>query len=157
MGEETEKIEAENDVEMRDEVEATTEGMPPAPPEVEAPVETDTPAPVKAETQKPSRVAAKVTAPKSAPSGLRTSDGRGRRKVRVGRVVSDRMDKTAVVAVERLMRHPLYGKIIRRTEKFKAHDGVNECGIGDLVEIMETRPLSREKRWRVVRVVEKAK
>lgn len=82
---------------------------------------------------------------------------RGRRKVRVGRVVSDKMDKTVIVAVETLVRHPLYGKIMRRTTKFKAHDEVNSAGEGDVVEIMETRPLSREKRWRVARIVEKAK
>jgi small subunit ribosomal protein S17 len=82
---------------------------------------------------------------------------RGRRKVRVGRVVSDKMDKTVVVAVETRVRHPLYGKIMRRTTRFKAHDGANGAGEGDLVEITETRPLSREKRWRVSRIVEKAK
>jgi len=82
---------------------------------------------------------------------------RGRRKVRQGRVVSGKMDKTVVVAIERKLRHPLYGKIMRRTERFKAHDETNECTVGDLVQIMETRPISREKRWRVVRVVEKAK
>lgn len=71
--------------------------------------------------------------------------------------MSDKMDKTVVVAIETLVRHPLYGRIVRRTTKFKAHDGSNECGIGDTVEIMETRPLSREKRWRVSRVIEKAK
>ena len=82
---------------------------------------------------------------------------RARRKVRSGRVVSDKMDKTVVVAIETLVKHPLYGRIVRRTTKFKAHDGANECGIGDTVELMETRPLSREKRWRVSRIVEKAK
>jgi len=82
---------------------------------------------------------------------------RGRRKTRIGRVVSDKMDKTVVVAIESLVRHPLYGKIIRRTTKFKAHDEGNSVGVGDLVEIMETRPLSRDKRWRVSRVIEKAK
>ena len=82
---------------------------------------------------------------------------RGRRKVRSGLVVSDKMDKTVVVAVESLMRHPLYGKIIRRTTKFKAHDDLNECKEGDRVEIAETRPLSREKRWRVARIIERAK
>lgn len=82
---------------------------------------------------------------------------RGRRKVRIGSVVSDRMDKTVVVAVKTLVRHPLYGRIMRRTTKFKAHDENNECGVGDTVEIMETRPLSREKRWRVSRIIEKAK
>jgi small subunit ribosomal protein S17 len=82
---------------------------------------------------------------------------RSRRKVRSGRVISDKMDKTVVVAVESRIRHPLYGRIMRRTKKFKAHDEANEVGMGDLVEIMESRPISREKRWRVVRVVEKAK
>ncbi len=82
---------------------------------------------------------------------------RGRRKVRSGRVVSDKMDKTVVVAIETLVRHPLYGRIVRKTTKFKAHDENNECGIGDIVEIMETRPLSKEKRWRVSRIIEKAK
>jgi len=82
---------------------------------------------------------------------------RGRRKVRSGRVVSDKMDKTIIVAVETLVKHPLYGRIIRRTTKFKVHDEINECGIGDRVEMMETRPISKEKRWRVVRVIEKAK
>jgi small subunit ribosomal protein S17 len=67
------------------------------------------------------------------------------------------MDKTVVVAVESLVRHPLYGKIIRTTKRFKAHDEENQCGVGDVVEIMETRPISREKRWRVARIVEKAK
>ncbi len=81
---------------------------------------------------------------------------RGRRKVRVGTVVSDRMDKTVVVAVERMMRHPLYGKTVKRTKKFHAHDENNECRVGDVVEIMETRPLSKTKRWRVARVVQKA-
>jgi small subunit ribosomal protein S17 len=82
---------------------------------------------------------------------------RGKRKVFVGRVVSDKMDKTVVVAVDRLVRHPLYKKVIRRTSKFYAHDERNECRVGDLVEIMETRPLSKLKRWRVVRIVQRAK
>ena len=82
---------------------------------------------------------------------------RPRRKVRTGRVVGDKMDKTVVVAVASTIRHPLYGRIIRRTTKFKAHDEANSVGVGDLVEIIECRPLSREKRWRVSRVVEKAK
>lgn len=81
---------------------------------------------------------------------------RGRRKVRVGVVVSDRMEKTVVVAVERIMRHPLYGKTVKRTKKFHAHDENNECRVGDVVEIMETRPLSKLKRWRVARIVQKA-
>lgn len=82
---------------------------------------------------------------------------RGRRKVRVGRVVSDKMDKTVVVAVETLVRHPLYQKVIRKTKKFKAHDEHNACRVGDKVRIMETRPLSKEKRWRVVEIIERAK
>lgn len=82
---------------------------------------------------------------------------RAQRKLRTGRVVSDKMDKTVVVAVESRIRHPLYGKIMRRTKKFKAHDEADSAGVGDLVEISESRPISREKRWRVARVVEKAK
>ena len=82
---------------------------------------------------------------------------RGRRKVRSGRVISDKMDKTIVVAVETRVKHPLYSKIMKRTAKFKAHDEKNECGEGDTVEIMETRPLSKEKCWRLVRILEKAK
>ncbi len=79
------------------------------------------------------------------------------RKTTVGRVVSDKMDKTVVVAIEDSVRHPLYNKIIKRTVKRKAHDEKNECGVGDRVRIMETRPLSKDKRWRVVEIVEKAK
>ena len=82
---------------------------------------------------------------------------RVQRKVRAGLVVSDKMDKTVVVAVESKIRHPLYGRIIRRTKKFKAHDETSTAHMGDLVEIMECRPVSREKRWRVSRVIEKAK
>ncbi len=82
---------------------------------------------------------------------------RGRRKTKVGVVVSDRMDKSVVVAVERLVPHRLYGKYHRQTSKFMAHDEKNECHVGDKVRIMETRPLSRRKRWRVVEIVEKAK
>lgn len=81
---------------------------------------------------------------------------RATRKVRVGRVVSDAMDKTVVVAVETMVRHPLYGKTIRRTMKLYAHDEENQCRTGDLVKVMETRPLSKTKRWRLVEVVEKA-
>ena len=81
---------------------------------------------------------------------------RGRRKVRIGRVVSNKMDKTIVVAVEDFVRHELYNKPVKRTKTFKAHDENNECRIGDRVKIMETRPLSKDKRWRVVEVVEKA-
>ena len=80
-----------------------------------------------------------------------------RRKMRVGKVVSDKMDKTIVVAVENRVPHPLYKKIIKRTYKLKAHDENNECGVGDRVRVMETRPLSKEKRWRLVEIIEKAK
>lgn len=79
------------------------------------------------------------------------------RKVRIGTVVSNKMDKTIVVAVEELVRHPMYGKSIKRTKKFKAHDELNQCKIGDKVKIMETRPLSKEKRWRLVEIIESAK
>ena len=79
------------------------------------------------------------------------------RKVRVGKVVSDKMDKTIVVAVKDSVQHPLYKKILKRTKKFKAHDENNTCGIGDRVKVMETRPLSKDKRWRVVEIIEKAK
>lgn len=81
---------------------------------------------------------------------------RGRRKVRSGRVVSDKMDKTIVVAVETLVRHPLYKKTVKTTKRFKAHDEQNQSKVGDLVEIAETRPLSRGKRWRLVSVIRKA-
>ena len=82
---------------------------------------------------------------------------REHRKVRVGKVVSDKMDKTIVVAIEDNVRHPKYGKIIKRTVKIHAHDDKNECGIGDKVAVMETRPLSKTKRWRIVEIIEKAK
>jgi small subunit ribosomal protein S17 len=82
---------------------------------------------------------------------------RSNRKTRIGRVVSDKMDKTIVVAVETKVRHPLYGKTVNRTTKFKAHDENNEANINDRVLIMETRPLSKDKRWRLVEIVEKAK
>ncbi|MBQ3201048.1 MAG: 30S ribosomal protein S17 [Clostridia bacterium] len=82
---------------------------------------------------------------------------RGNRKTRTGVVVSDKMDKTIVVAIKTKVRHPLYGKMVNRTVKFKAHDENNECGIGDTVKIMETRPLSKDKHWRLVEIVEKAK
>lgn len=82
---------------------------------------------------------------------------RNSRKTMVGKVVSNKMDKTIVVAMEDSVKHPLYGKIVKRTVKFKAHDENNECSIGDRVRIMETRPLSKEKRWRLVEIIEKAK
>ena len=82
---------------------------------------------------------------------------RGMRKTRTGVVVSDKMDKTIVVAIRTRVKHPLYGKIMNRTNKIKAHDEENQCGIGDTVKIMETRPLSKDKRWRLVEIIEKAK
>ena len=82
---------------------------------------------------------------------------RNLRKTRTGTVVSDKMDKTIVVAIEDNVRHPLYKKIIKRTMKLKAHDEKNECGIGDRVMVMETRPLSKDKHWRLVQIIEKAK
>ena len=88
---------------------------------------------------------------------VNVSTERSARKVREGLVVSDKMDKTVVVAVEDRFKHPLYGKVVRRTSKLKAHDEANSCGIGDRVLLMETRPLSASKRWRVVEILEKAK
>jgi small subunit ribosomal protein S17 len=82
---------------------------------------------------------------------------RNLRKTRTGKVVSDKMDKTIVVAIEDHVKHPLYGKIVKRTYKLKAHDEKNECNIGDTVKVMETRPLSKDKRWRLVEIVEKVK
>ncbi len=82
---------------------------------------------------------------------------RNLRKTRIGRVVSDKMDKTIVVAVQDNVKHPLYGKIVKKTYKLKAHDENNDCKIGDRVKVMETRPLSKDKRWRLVEVIERAK
>ena len=82
---------------------------------------------------------------------------RNLRKTRIGKVVSDKRDKTITVAIEDHVKHPLYGKIVKKTVKFKAHDEKNECGIGDTVKIMETRPISKDKRWRLVEIIEKAK
>ncbi len=89
--------------------------------------------------------------------GETVTEGRAFRKVREGLVVSDKMDKTVVVAVEDRVQHPLYGKTMRRTSRLKAHDEQNSCGVGDRVRLMETRPLSASKRWRVVEILEKAK
>ena len=86
-----------------------------------------------------------------------SNDKRNNRKERIGMVVSDKMQKTIVVRIEESVRHPKYGKIMKRSTKFKAHDENNECGIGDKVRIMETRPLSKDKRWRLVEILEKAK
>ena len=82
---------------------------------------------------------------------------RNLRKTRTGKVVSNKMDKTIVVAIENSAKHPLYGKVVKRTYKLKAHDEENVCGVGDKVKVMETRPLSKDKRWRLVRIIEKAK
>ena len=82
---------------------------------------------------------------------------RGHRKVRVGRVTSDKSDKTIIVAIDRLVRHPLYERIVKRTKKLHVHDEQNEAHVGDMVEVMETRPLSKTKRWRLVRIVERAR
>lgn len=82
---------------------------------------------------------------------------RNRRKTAIGIVTSDKMEKTVVVATEEIVRHSLYGKGVKRTKKYKAHDEMNECGIGDKVLLMETKPLSKDKRWRVVEIIEKAK
>ena len=82
---------------------------------------------------------------------------RARRKVRVGKVVSDRMEKTVVVSIERLVKHPTVGRYVRRRSKFKVHDEKNECRVGDTIRFMETRPLSKDKRWRVVEIVERAR
>ena len=86
-----------------------------------------------------------------------TAQNRGMRKTRIGVVVSNKMDKTIVVKLSTRVKHPLYSKYINKTTKIKAHDEKNECGIGDTVKVMETRPLSREKRWRLVEIIEKAK
>ena len=85
------------------------------------------------------------------------AETRGMRKTRIGVVVSDKMDKTIVVAIRTRVKHPLYGKIMNRTNKIKAHDEENQCGVGDTVKIMETRPLSKDKHWRLVEIIEKAK
>ena len=82
---------------------------------------------------------------------------RNLRKTRIGKVVSNKMDKTITVAIEDHVKHPLYGKIVKETYKLKAHDEHNECGMGDTVKVMETRPLSKDKRWRLVEIIEKAK
>ncbi len=125
-----------------------------------APVEEEKPAPktkAKAVKVAPILEEAPPTEPFVVDFGAKKDPVRGRRKVRTGRVVSSKMEKTIVVAVESRKRHPLYGKFMRHTSKFKAHDEANSCGEGDTVEIMETRPISKEKRWRVVRIIEKAK
>jgi small subunit ribosomal protein S17 len=98
-----------------------------------------------------------VTEAETGQTGQTDEARSGRRKVREGLVVSDKMDKTVVVLVEDRVKHALYGKVLRHTSKLKAHDEQNQCGVGDRVQIMETRPLSATKRWRVVEIVERAK
>ena len=98
-----------------------------------------------------------VTNPSTVESSTEAHAGRPYRKIREGLVVSDKMEKTVVVSVEDRVKHALYGKVLRRTSKLKAHDEQNQCGVGDRVRIQETRPLSATKRWRVVEVLEKAK
>ena len=92
-----------------------------------------------------------------ATAGVETADERNRRKERIGLVVSNKMDKTITVVVERRIKHAIYGKFMKKSTKFHAHDEKNECGIGDTVKIMETRPLSKLKRWRLIEIVQKAK
>ncbi|WP_448389372.1 30S ribosomal protein S17 [Microbacterium aurum] len=123
---------------------------------------TEKKAPAKKEPAKKATAEAVVEAPveaghEHAAHDVRDADARGYRKSRRGYVVSDKMDKTIVVEVEDRVKHPLYGKVIRRTSKVKAHDEQNSAGIGDLVLINETRPLSATKRWRLVEILEKAK
>jgi small subunit ribosomal protein S17 len=86
-----------------------------------------------------------------------TTTQRDRRKVRMGKVVSDRMERTVVVSIERLVKHPTYGRYVRRRKKFKVHDEKNECRVGDIIRFMETRPLSKDKRWRFLGFVERAR
>jgi small subunit ribosomal protein S17 len=100
-----------------------------------------------------------VSTPRTAGAGARPEDRteRGRRKVRQGVVVSDKMDKTVLVRIDRQMRHPLYKKIVRRSSKLAAHDERNDAHVGDTVRVMETRPISKNKRWRLIEIVERAK
>jgi len=97
------------------------------------------------------------TTPAGETTAAEATEARGYRKTREGYVVSDKMDKTVVVAVEDRVKHPKYGKVLRRTKKYKAHDERNECNVGDRVLLMETRPLSATKRWRVAEILERAK
>ena len=116
-----------------------------------------TKAPAKKKAEKELETVTTAAGHESAAHDVRDADARGYRKSRRGYVVSDKMDKTIVVEVEDRVKHPLYGKVIRRTSKVKAHDETNTAGIGDLVLINETRPLSATKRWRLVEILEKAK
>ena len=115
----------------------------------------ETPAPAAAETVETPAPAPAANEPEAVEEPAQA--GRNFRKTRIGVVVSDKMDKTIVVAIETHKRHPLYKKTIKRTYKLKAHDQNNECGVGDKVKVMETRPLSKEKCWRLVEIIEKAK
>ena len=114
-------------------------------------------APAGTASERPSGTASEGTARGMTETSTGVAEQRGPRKTREGLVVSDKMDKTVVVAVEDRVQHPLYKKTLRRTNKLKAHDEANACGVGDRVLLMETRPLSATKRWRVVEVLEKAK
>ncbi|MFE7843875.1 30S ribosomal protein S17 [Microbacterium sp. NPDC057407] len=118
---------------------------------------TEKKAPARKTAAAKAEVKEQVAGHESAAHDVRDADARGYRKARRGYVVSDKMDKTIVVEVEDRVKHPLYGKVIRRTSKVKAHDEGNTAGIGDLVLINETRPLSATKRWRLVEILEKAK
>ncbi len=109
------------------------------------------------ETQTADATTETVVAPETTTNQATTDEHRSARKVREGLVVSDKMNKTAVVAVVRLKRHPLYGRVQRVTKRFKAHDENNDCNVGDRVRIMETRPISKDKSWRILEIVERAK
>src|SRR5262249_17549325 len=131
-------------------------------PQAEEPTAAAEPKAKKAPAKKPAaakapKAPAKAAAPKPKREGAQHDESRGRRKIREGIVVSNRMAKTVVVMVQRRTQHPLYGKVVIRSNKFKAHDEQQTCDIGDRVEIMETRPMSKEKRWRVTQILEKVK
>ena len=125
------------------------EGQSPANVEVTQPV---TETPVTEALEQPT-TAAVVASPTSA----KTESGRNARKERIGRVTSNKMQKTITVAIDRKVKHPMYGKFMNKTKKLTVHDEKNECGIGDTVRVMETRPLSKNKRWRLIEIIEKAK
>ena len=105
----------------------------------------------------PTTVESDPTQPSAKPGEAATADARARRKIRVGVVVSDKMDKTVLVRIDRRVRHPLYKKTVARSDKLAAHDESNDAHVGDTVRLMETRPLSKSKRWRVVEIVERAR
>ena len=98
-----------------------------------------------------------ATAPAAPATGAKTESGRNARKERIGRVTSNKMQKTITVAIDRKVKHPMYGKFMNKTKKLTVHDEKNECGIGDTVRVMETRPLSKNKRWRLIEIIERAK